>query len=829
MSSMAPFGTLNFDNDNYSTYESDCDSTNYYADKEYSGDELDDSERDDVSNVDIKEEVIDTRSNDIGSYEYLSESGSDDDHPELYTRKSFPNNNFVTINNNNNINNNNVTHDESFIMKMEKSSPFGSEQQDSNFVKHYIEIIQAQNSSSKSVNSSDETISTKMERYENGDSSGDETVYVKMESREHNGLEDDNTLHKVKIGSCDHSNCKKRDVHENDQPVEIKIESFEDFNSLEKFLRYDDTVSAKMKSNELFSESNVKIEQTEKHLSSDSLEEFLLYDETIRAKMEPCGRSFYDEEQNLGDNNQTAHIKMGPYEPFYEVERNLSDYNQTVHVKTEPYNPFYGDERNLSDNNQSVHVKAESYEPFYGGERNLSDNNQTVHISYEEQRNNNQTVHVKTEPYEPFCEDERNLSDNNQTIHTPYESFYEGEKNLSYNHQTAHIPYEPFYGGERNLCDNQTVHVKTEPYEPYEPFYGGERNLGDNQTVRIKMEPYEPFNGEERGLTDKYQPRGPAIQHQESLEELLDYYRPPRELVMQYESRDSLEEFLRYDETIRAEMEPYGSFHNNEQALSIKVEPCELFNDKERKFGQTSSTETESREFFSNEEESLSDESYESSNGNDIIVSRSTVKVPTADTAAFYLQIMEGLKKSDGYYKTFKTFKGNTRDNATVNIKSNEPFRNEKLCISDNILSYGENCDKYAGSAYEQVNEYNLSNSDNAHSSFEGNNNIANKIMDNSEINHFWNQVPSVSRQSPKRKFDDIYQEQCSEGLLSTTKPNVTTTSSNGTTGENSQKRCRLSYRMNERHKCYCGKLFRNSASFNRHQKLIHYKYKYCQ
>ncbi|RGB36484.1 hypothetical protein C1646_697145, partial [Rhizophagus diaphanus] len=82
------------------------------------------------------------------------------------------------------------------------------------------------------------------------------------------------------------------------------------------------------------------------------------------------------------------------------------------------------------------------------------------------------------------------------------------------------------------------------------------------------------------------------------------------------------------------------------------------------------------------------------------------------------------------------------------------------------------------------MNEYNLPNynSGNAYSGFEGNNNIANKILYNTEINHqFWNHVPffdiysTTSRQSSKRKFE--YEEQYSSDLSSTTKQNAYTTS----------------------------------------------------
>ncbi|CAB5191228.1 hypothetical protein RhiirA5_383026 [Rhizophagus irregularis] len=673
MSFMAPFGTLNFDNYDYMDSESDCDSTSYYADREYSDDDLEDSERDDISDVYIKEEVIDTSNDNIGSYDNFSERSIEDD---LYARNSFPNYDFDMVDNNNS---DIDIYDEPVIIKMENSLPFGSEKQDSNFVDHYIGTIQAQNPNSEL---SDETVSIKME------TSGDETVCVKTDSREFfNGLEDDlpdntinkikirsckysncekgdvhendrpvedlcdNTLHKVKIRPCEYSNCKKRDVHENEQSVEIKIESFEDLKSLEEFLRYDEAVRAKMSSNEPFSESIIKMEQTEYCPSFDSLEEFLRYDETIRAKMESCGRSFYDEERNLSSNNQTVHVKMEPYEPFYGEERNLDDNNQTVHVKMQSYEPFYGNERN----NNSVHIKMEPYEPFYGAERNLT------------LRDNNQTVNIKVEPYEPISND-RYLSDN---------------------------------------------------------------------------------------------------------------YRAKIDLTKQKEFQDSLEEFLRYDENIGVEMEPYGSFHN------VNVD----------------STEKELREFFNNEEY-LSDDSYESSNG-------------------------------DG-----KIFNENLRDGATVNIKSDKLIRSEELNIDDSILSYVnvESSDNCADFVDEQMNEYNLPdyNSGNAYSGFEGNNNIANKMMDNFETNHhFWNYVPffdiysTASRQSSKRKFEnDIYKEQYSRDLLSTTKQNAYKTSLNETTGESSQKRYRLAYRMNERpYKCNCGKLFRKSASLNRHQNLVHHKH----
>ncbi|PKY52353.1 hypothetical protein RhiirA4_547118 [Rhizophagus irregularis] len=920
MFSMAPFGTIPFDNYNYdyiasesdydnynynynyfaseSDYdnydydyiasESDCDSTNYYvsrnynrsllfsfglfiiyfyslkADKEYSDDDLEDSERDDISDVYTKEE------DDTESFDNLSERSVEDD---LYG----PNNDFEMDNSIIDI------YDEHVIIKMENSSPFGSEQQVPNFVNHYTGTIQAQNPNNES---SDETVSIKMERYEYGSkTSGDETVCVKMDSRELlNDLEDDlpdntinkikigsckdsncekgdvhenykpveikevkdkigsyeysnfkknvhendrpvgiqddlrdNTLHKVKIRPCEYSNCEKRDVHENnDQPVEIKIESFEDLKSLEEFLR-DEAVRAKMSSHEPFSESNIKTEQTENCPSFDSLEEFLRYDETIRAKMEPCGRSFYDEERNLSANNQTVHVKMEPYEPFYDEERNLNDNNQTVHVKMEPNEPFYGEERNLNDNNQTVHVKMEPYEHFYGEKRNLNDNNQTVHVMepyehfYSEERNlndNNQTVHAKMEPYEPFYGEERNLNDNNQTVHVkmepnepfygekrnlsdnnqtvhvmkPYEHFYSEERNLNDNNQTVHVmkPYEPFYGEERNLNDNQTVPVKMEPYEP---FYGTKGNLRDNQTVRepfgnernlsdnnkpvhIKMKSYESFYGAERNLSDKNQAVKIKVEPYESLHNevyLSGNYRAKIDLAKQKEFEDSLEEFLRYDETIGLEMEPYGSFRNDNQT----VKPCN--------------------------EEYLSDDSYESPNSN-------------------------------GEY--YKTFNENLRDGTTVNIKSDKLIRSEELNIDDSNLSFvnGDNCADFVD---EQMNEYNLPNYNrgNAYSGFEANNNIANKIVDNSEINHhFWNYVPffdiysTTSRQSSKRKFE--YEEQYSSDLSSTTKQNAYTTSLNETTGESSQKRSRLAYRMNERHKCKCGKLFRKPASLNKHQNL---------
>ncbi|PKK72952.1 hypothetical protein RhiirC2_864721 [Rhizophagus irregularis] len=921
MFSMAPFGTIPFDNYNYdyiasesdydnynynynyfaseSDYdnydydyiasESDCDSTNYYADKEYSDDDLEDSERDDISDVYTKEE------DDTESFDNLSERSVEDD---LYG----PNNDFEMDNSIIDI------YDEHVIIKMENSSPFGSEKQVPNFVNHYTGTIQAQNPNNES---SDETVSIKMERYEYGSkTSGDETVCVKMDSRELlNDLEDDlpdntinkikigsckdsncekgdvhenykpveikevkdkigsyeysnfkknvhendrpvgiqddlrdNTLHKVKIRPCEYSNCEKRDVHENnDQPVEIKIESFEDLKSLEEFLR-DEAVRAKMSSHEPFSESKIKTEQTENCPSFDSLEEFLRYDETIRAKMEPCGRSFYDEERNLSANNQTVHVKMEPNEPFYGEERNLNDNNQTVHVKMEPYKHFYGEKRNLNDNNQTVHVmkpyehfyseernlndnnqtvhaKMEPYEPFYGEERNLNDNNQTVHVMepyehfYSEERNlndNNQTVHAKMEPYEPFYGEERNLNDNNQTVHVmePYEHFYSEERNLNDNNQTVHAkmePYEPFYGEERNLNDNnQTVHVKMEPNEPfygekrnlsdnnqtvhvmkpYEPFYGEERNLNDNQTVPVKMEPYEPFYGTkgnlrdnqtvrikmqsyepfgnernlsdnnkpvhikmksyesfygaERNLSDKNQAVKIKVEPYESLHNevyLSGNYRAKIDLSKQKEFEDSLEEFLRYDETIGLEMEPYGSFRNDNQT----VKPCN--------------------------EEYLSDDSYESPNSN-------------------------------GEY--YKTFNENLRDGTTVNIKSDKLIRSEELNIDDSNLSFvnGDNCADFVD---EQMNEYNLPNYNrgNAYSDFEGNNNIANKIADKSEINHhFWNYVPffdiysTTSRQSSKRKFE--YEEQYSSDLSSTTKQNAYTTSLNETTGESSHKRSRL-------------------------------------
>jgi hypothetical protein len=347
------------------------------------------------------------------------------------------------------------------------------------------------------------------------------------------------------------------------------------------------------------------------------------------------------------------------------------------------------------------------------------------------------------EPYEPFYGEERNLDDNNQTVHVKMQS------------------YEPFYGNERNLSDNNSVHIRVEPYEP---FYGAERNLtlrDNNQTVNIKVEPYEPISNE-RYLSDNYQAK--------------------IDLTKQKEFQDSLEEFLRYDEIIGVEMEPYGSFPN------VNVD----------------STEKELREFFNNEEY-LSDDSYESSNGN-------------------------------GEY--YKIFNENLRDGATVNIKSDKLIRSEELNIDDSILSYVnvESSDNCADFVDEQMNEYNLPdyNSGNAYSGFEGNNNIANKMMDNFEINHhFWNYVPffdiysTASRQSSKRKFEnDIYEEQYSRDLLSTTKQNAYKTSLNETTGESSQKRCRLAYRMNERpYKCNCGKLFRKSASLNRHQNLVHHKH----
>jgi hypothetical protein len=559
--------------------------------------------------------------------------------------------------------------------------------------------------------------------------------------------------------------------------------------------------------------------------------------------MEPCGGSFYGDKGNLSDNNKDVYIKTEPCESFYGGERNLSDNNQTIHVKMEPYEPFYGDERNLSDNikveqaekplsynnleellqyDEAIRAKMEPCRgSFYGCERNLSNNNREPHIGmgpcesfYGDERNlnnNNRGPHIWMGPCEPFYGEERNLSENNQTVHVkmePYESFYEDERNLSdkqaenplsFNSLEEFLNYDEtirskmeqcggsFYGCERNLSNNRRYpHIGMGSCGP---FYGDERNLSDsNQTVHVKTEPYELFNGVQN---DCYQP------------------------IRQYDSRDGLEELLRYDGIIKAEIEPYGTLYNDDQTVIYKIEPCELFNDEE---SQTTSTEVESSEFFDSEEENLSDESYESLSCKILYELFNDEESQTTSTemesSEFFDSEEENLsdesyESPNGNDEYYITFRENFTDGTTANI------------INDGSAK----CVRFVD---EQVVEYNLSNNlsnyniDNAYSVFEGNNNIANKIVEDSEINYFWNHGPffdiysAASRQSSKRKFeDDTYQEQYGRDLLSTTKQNASTTSPGG----NSQKRRRLAYRMNERNKCKCGRLFRNSASLNRHTK----------